>query len=709
MFSIDQYLVGDWNGDGVDDLAVRQANRIFMDYTHDGIVDQIQEYGRGNNEDEYLVGDWDGDGRDNLAVRRGFRVFMDTDFAGDHDQIQAYGRGNNEDEYLIGDWDGDGRDNLAVRRGFRVLMDTDFAGNHNQIQEYGRGNNEDEYLVGDWDGDGQDNLAVRRDFQVFMNTGFTGNHDFISTVNPDIATVEFRTIDGSDNNLASPDWGTPESQLIRLSFAAYDDGISEPRGGDPSSLPNPRQVSNTVFDQSESIVNQRGVSDWFWQWGQFLDHDLDFTPSSSDEDFNIQVPTGDPEFDPTNTGTQEISLTRSIFDPSSGTSINNPREQINEITAYIDGSNVYGSDQERAEALRINDGTGKLKTQVGSNGEVLLPFNTVGLDNDDPFERPPEQLFLAGDTRANEQVGLTAVHTLFVREHNRRAEEIAQKLDEGDPEITSLFEDSELSEGDFIYESARLIVGAEIQVITYNEFLPLLLGSDTFDPYSGYDATVDAGISNEFSTAAFRFGHTMLSSTLQNGTDEGFELRDSFFNPNLVTTGGIDSLLLGLASQEAQEIDTQVIDDVRNFLFGQPGAGGFDLASLNIQRGRDHGLPSYTEVRAELGLDPITNFAEITSDSAVQTQLETAYGNVDQVDLWVGGLAEDHVSGSLVGETFQTILLDQFTRLRDGDRFYYENDQLLSTFIPNIEEITLSNIIETNSSITTLQENVFLV
>jgi peroxidase len=237
----------------------------------------------------------------------------------------------------------------------------------------------------------------------------------------------------------------------------------------------------------------------------------------------------------------------------------------------------------------------------------------------------------------------------------------------------------------------------------------LLLGKNTLDDYSGYDQTVNVGISNEFSTAAFRVGHTMLSTTLQNGTSEGLALRDSFFNPDLITTGGVDNLLLGLASQAAQEVDTLVIDDVRNFLFGQPGAGGFDLVSLNIQRGRDHGIPSYTEVREELGLDPITNFADISSDPEVQADLKAVYGSVDQVDLWVGGLAEDHVNGALVGETFQVILLDQFTRLRDGDRFYYENDQLLSVLAPDVENTTLGDIILANSSISNIQDNVFLV
>jgi peroxidase len=526
--------------------------------------------------------------------------------------------------------------------------------------------------------------------------------------------LEFRTMSGYNNNLANADWGTPEYHLLRMGEAAYEDGIDEPRGGFTSSLPNPRAISQTVFDQNSSIPNSLGASDWLWQWGQFIDHDLDLTPATSGESFNILVPAGDPLFDPLNTGTQEMSLTRSIYDTLTGTSTSNPREQINEITAYIDGSNIYGSDDERAEALRTNDGTGKLKISIGDNGEILLPFNTAGLENDDPFGRPASQLFLAGDTRANEQTGLTATHTLFVREHNRLADNIDQRLDNGEPAIVNLWFESGLSEEDFIYESARRIVGAEIQAITYNEFVPILLGNNALGNYNGYDETVNPGISNEFSTAAFRVGHTMLSPELQrinpDGTsDTSLNLRSSFFNPDIITTDGIDSVLLGLASQEAQEIDTKLIDDVRNFLFGMPGSGGMDLASLNIQRGRDHGLPSYNDTREALGFDPITNFSEISSDPSVQTALQDAYGNVDDIDLWVGGLAEDHLTGALVGETFHEILTDQFVRLRDGDRFYFENDPTLQVLAPNVGDTTLADVITANSDITTIQDNVFLV
>lgn len=518
------------------------------------------------------------------------------------------------------------------------------------------------------------------------------------------ATSLFRSIDGSDNNLANPTWGEADTQLLRLLAPNYTDGISTPAG---ANSPSARAVSNAVSAQTDPIANSLNASDWLWQWGQFIDHDLDLsdphiTADGHHEAFNILVPTGDPFFDPMGTGTQEIGLNRSLYDPTTGTGAGNPRQQLNEITAYIDASMVYGSDPVRANFLRTDDGTGKLKTSAGD----LLPFNTAGLPNGGG---PGANLFIAGDVRANEQIGLTAIHTLFVREHNRLAEEIAN-----DPDLAQKATDAGLSEGDYIYHKARAIVGAQIQAITYNEFLPLLLGEGALGAYTGYNANVNASISNEFSSAAFRVGHTLLSPNFQlmnnDGTSAGsLPLRNAFFNPQQIANEGIDSVILGLASQKAQEVDPFVIDDVRNFLFGPPGSGGFDLVSLNIQRGRDHGLPSYNQARIGLGLGAVSSFADITSDLSLQNALASVYDSVDEIDFWIGGLAENHVNGGIVGELFHTVIADQFLRLRDGDRFFYRNDPFLSGLLPELESTRLSDIIRRNTAITSIQDNAFIV
>lgn len=502
--------------------------------------------------------------------------------------------------------------------------------------------------------------------------------------------VEVAAIDGTGNNLLDSELGSTNEQLLRIVSVEYGDGISTPAGED---RPSAREISNVVAAQSELTTNDRGLTDLVWLWGQFIDHDLDLTENADPaESFNIAVPDDDALFDPDGTGEAEIFLNRSIYDTETGNEVGDPRQQINQITSFLDGSVVYGSDEERAAALRTFEG-GKLKTSDGD----LLPFNEEGFEN---AGGDSDTLFLAGDVRANENAALTAMHTVWVREHNRLADEIAA-------------ENPELSDEE-IYQRARAIVRAQLQVITYNEFLPALLGKNAISDYQGYDPTVDPSISNLFSTAAYRLGHSMLPTELlrlsNDGTtaDEGnLALQNAFFSPQEVIDNGIESLLLGAANQQAQEIDNMIIDDVRNFLFGQPGQGGFDLASLNIQRGRDHGLADYNQARIDLGLEPVTSFDEITSDPELAAELEALYGDVNNVDAWVGGLAEDHVQGSSLGEFMQTVLVDQFERLRDGDRFWYEN-VLSNREIAAVESTTLADVITRNTDIEGLSDNVFV-
>jgi len=478
-------------------------------------------------------------------------------------------------------------------------------------------------------------------------------------VGGDALAQEWRTIDGSGNNIASPGLGSVDARLLRQAPSAYGDGVSTPAG---VGRPSPRAISNALCEQFGTVGNPAAIRDIFWLFGQFLDHDIDLTQAADpEEDFDIVVPTGDPHFDFFATGNETIPVNRSAYDPATGTGAGNPRQQVNQITAFIDASNVYGSDATRAAALRRNQGKGRLDTSRGKR----LPLNQLGLHNAGGDDNP--ELFLAGDVRANEHVGLSAMHMVFVREHNRLARLIYRT-------------DRALSD-DEIYERARAQVGAQLQAITYEEFLPILLGPGAMAPYAGYNPMVDPGVANEFSTAAYRFGHTMLSPQLQRVQRNGqpyrrgpLALRSAFFNPDLLRKGGpVEHLWRGLAAQLAQRIDLLVINDVRNFLFGVPGAGGFDLVSLNIQRGRDHGLADYNGVRVAYGLAPVVTFADITSNVDVQQDLATLYGSVNDIDLWVGGLAEDHVPGALVGETFWTVITDQFERLRDGDRFFYEN------------------------------------
>ena len=531
-----------------------------------------------------------------------------------------------------------------------------------------------------------------------------------ATVQP---VADARSIDGAGNNGSHAQWGAAGSSLIRIAQTTTSSGAYYPNDGSgttflggPSSgaaAPNPRDISNGLFDsQGKSTPSRRHLSNMLWQWGQFLDHDITLveTSASLSEFAPIDVSPGDPL-------SPLIPFQRSDYLPATGTNAANPRQQYNSITSYIDASNVYGSDTARAGALREFSG-GRLQTSAGN----LLPLNSMGLPN---AGGTSSTLFLGGDIRANEQVGLTAMHTLFMREHNR----LAGLLEAQNPS----WSDEDL------FQTTRKIVGAEIQAVTYGEFLPTLLGKRNArrlraDDYS-YDDTLDAAISNEFSAATFRFGHSMLPESLPlarvgQSPAGSLPLKNAFFDPSFLAsdatgaTNRLDQILLGLSRSVAQEIDVQVTDAVRNFLFGPPGAGGMDLVALNIQRGRDHGLPSYNDMRTAYGLSPALSFSDITNDHPLQHQLEQIYASVDQVDAWVGALAEDHVRGGSVGELTLASIVEQFTRLRDGDRYFYTGDpELIDNpaidAVIDLDSITLGEIIALNTSIPRVPKNVFRV
>ena len=505
---------------------------------------------------------------------------------------------------------------------------------------------------------------------------------------------EIRTINGTSNNLNQPEMGATQSQILRLTSNGYTDLIAEPAG---KNRPNPRKISNYIFAQNNLINDPRGLSDYSWVFGQFIDHDIVLVGDTKDELMPISVPAFDAHFDPMGTGQEMIPMKRSAYDPSSGIGVNYPRQNNNEITAWMDASNVYGSNEFRSNWLRsfVN---GKLKTSAGN----LLPYNTIdgkfdsGVDIDAPemaMENPfIEKWFIAGDIRANENTLLTSMHTLFVREHNR----ICAELLADDPALND----------EILYQKARRKVGALIQSIAYMEWLPSM-GIQLLT-YSGYYPTTNANIMNVFSAAAFRYGHTTINSKIIRMENDGSTmpagntvLKEAFFNPNsLIVGGGIAPLLKGMATQVQQDFDSKMIDDLRNFLFGQPGQGGLDLAAINIQRGRDRGLPDYNTIRVDFGMERLTSFNELSTNPAVNQVFADMYGDVNDIDPWVGMLAENHMPDALFGETAMRIIALQFKNLRDGDRFYFENDPAFS--MEEIEEIKstlLSDIIRRNTDI----------
>ena len=496
--------------------------------------------------------------------------------------------------------------------------------------------------------------------------------------------TEVRRYDGAQNNASHPEWNSTDTVFLRSTPANYSDGVDSPSGAD---RPNPREISNIVMNERGRAQDENKLSNMIWAWGQFIDHDVTFTPNPGMPDWNIAVPAGDRYFDPEGKGQALIPFARSSAAPGTGTGTGKAREQFNGISGWIDGSQVYGSSPERAAALRAFEG-GKMKTGDGN----LLPHNTFGLPNDNPLRRPAEALLAAGDVRANENLGLTSLHTVFMREHNRLAEEFAKQ----DPSLSD----------EQLYQMARKVVGAEIQHVTFNEFLPTLLGPDAIKPYEGYKPEVDPRISNEFSTAAYRMGHSQIEPIIwREGADgnsipeRDIALLNAFFSPEKLSEGGVDPILRGLTAFIQEPTDEKISFAVRNMLFGRPGHGGLDLAALNIQRGRDHGLGNYNTVRTAYGLPKCESFQQLTDDPAVAAKLQEAYGSVDKVDPWVGMLCEKHEPGAAVGETIKTILVDQFTRLRDGDRFWFENDPDLASVKDEIKQTGLSDIIHRNTEI----------
>lgn len=463
----------------------------------------------------------------------------------------------------------------------------------------------------------------------------------------------------------------PGQPLRRLFASDYSDGKSAPSGSD---RPSERAISNAVSRADESKTNKAGASDLFWLWGQFLDHDIDLSVPS-DQPLSIAVPTGDPTFDPKGEGGQTLETHRSTAVQGFG----GTRQQVNTISALIDASNVYGATEEKTHSLREFSG-GRLR--VSEND--LMPRTERGS-------------FVAGDVRANENIGLTAMHTLFAREHNR----IADNLSAENPN----WSDQQ------VFTAARKQVTGLVQAITVNEFLPMLLGKNALGSYNGPKAGLDGQISNAFSTAAYRFGHSMVSDKLTLRNADGslvdgkpMALSDAFFRPDTFDRVGVDAIMRGMASNTAQAMDPEIVNSLRNLVMDAPGAPRLDLAALNIARGRDHGLPTLNQARTAFGMPPITSFDDPVFREGVGARLAQVYDSPEEVDLWVGLLAEAPQGEGLVGPTQKAILVEQFTRLRDADPNWYANTSE-GVDLAKLDQTRLSDVIHRNTGVTNIQTN----
>ncbi|NXX98938.1 PERM Myeloperoxidase, partial [Centropus bengalensis] len=582
-------------------------------------------------------------------------------------------------------------------------------------------------------------LAVRGDFNVtdllssaqlgriFMASG-CDQQDKKITCDP---SGQYRTITGECNNRRHPALGASNRALVRWLPADYEDGVSVPHGwtegkrffGFP--FPLVRKVSNEIvrFPPEQLRLDQKR-SLMFMQWGQFIDHDLDFSPdtparvtfrgkvdcetSCAKEPpcFPIKIPPDDPRIRNTK---DCLPFSRSAAACTTGRAI---RNQINALTSFLDGSVVYGSEVPLARKLR--DWSNQLgllavNRKFSDNGREYMPFDSMQKDPCLIVSKGAQiPCFLAGDSRANEMLGLTCMHTLFVREHNR----LARGLKRLNPHWG----------GEKIYQEARKILGAMIQIITYRDYLPLLLGASyqrLIPRYRGYNESVDPRISNVF-TLAFRFAHASVPPTVDRLNEKykpigpKIPLRNAFFAVwRIVKEGGIDPFLRNLMVSQAKLMTQQqmVVDDLRDRMFEQVERIGFDLPALNMQRGRDHGLAGYNSWRQFCGLSQpsgLNSLAQVLKNPGLARKFLQLYGTPKNIDIWIGALAEPFVSGGRVGPLMACLIGTQFRNIRDGDRFWWENS---GVFTPqqraSLAKISLSQIICDNTNIPKVPRQIF--
>ncbi|XP_028416113.1 peroxidase mlt-7-like [Dendronephthya gigantea] len=532
--------------------------------------------------------------------------------------------------------------------------------------------------------------------------------------------MKYRTFDGTCNNLYYPNAGASDRGFHRILKAKYfdEDGLNDPIGypNQPNapSVPSPHQVSRD-FIKDEVAASPSMLTHAVMQFGQFIDHDLDLAAEVEIERRNLchKVPCNGSSADfmcpcypiLPNGNAGCIRVTRSAAVCQNHGRFK-PREQINDNTAYIDASQIYGSRLGDANKLReTKPDNGLLRSLQGFDGELLpLDQSNQSKEAEEPHCRNLGGCFIAGDSRSNEQQSLAAFHSLFLREHNRIAKSLKK--------INSHWD------GEKIYQETRKIMGAVMQKITYDDFLPLILGPNAMPQYKGYRSNVDPGISNAFATSAFRFGHSLIRPKFDildtgfNPIGDPIDLRFMFFNNTFIRQNGINALLLGLIGNFSERVDRILSPGITRHLFERENAPGSNLAALNIHRSRDHGIPGYNEFRKFCKLGNAETFKDTRKEiknPQNRNILKQLYGdNPNLVELWVAGLAETPVQGASVGPTFKCLIAEQFQRTRDGDRFFHERAGVLTQdMLAEIKKSSLSRMYCDNLNVVSIQPNAF--
>uniref|UniRef100_A0A1I8BNY5 ShKT domain-containing protein n=1 Tax=Meloidogyne hapla TaxID=6305 RepID=A0A1I8BNY5_MELHA len=479
--------------------------------------------------------------------------------------------------------------------------------------------------------------------------------------------LRYRTFDGSCNNLLEGRSlrGAAFMPFGRLRPANYEDGVAR-MVGVSKPMPNPRTVTHLLL--SSSFVVLTTLNGLLMQFGQFLSHDITRNTVTNfcrcetvhEECANMPVPLHDTRF----------------------------RKQQPNFCIPMTRSSVYGSNQIQAQEMRVG---ALLRTLPLPNP----PFSAVP-----PPAQTESSNLVTGDNRGNLFVGLMGLHTIFVRLHNRIATTLTQLNPHWDQ--------------DRVYQETRKIVGAILQAICYQEFLPSLLG-DRFKkhipPYSGYNSNEEPAIVVEFTSGAYRL-HGLIREFYQLADSNFRKIGDVRFVSNagsvdLIVRTGTDQLIRGMMavpSKKPQRLAPAVTEELFDIS---------DMGSLNIQRGRDQGVRPYNDYREICGLKRLTSFQQWPEviEPEVRNRVAALYSSIDDVDLYVGGLLEAPIDNSLLGPTFSCIIADQFRRLRDADRFFYLNPGVFTqSQVKSIQQTTLSFCIcATGEDFKRINPNAFLV
>jgi hypothetical protein len=597
---------------------------------------------------------------------------------------------------------------------------------------------------------------------------------------PILGVWEAQSLNGINNNPFFPTLGAVNTKYLRIGSARYADGKSQMVAG-----PDPRYVSNRIFnDVNANVFSERGVTQWGNVWGQFVDHNVGHRDENGTS-ANLPFTATDPLESFTNT-LGYIPFNRSAAAPNTG--VTNARQHLNTETAFLDAEAVYGATDTRLDWLRDGTVDGNPDNNAATMmmpGGYLPKASVRGNASTAPVMAVDGRLLshpgdarVAGDVRANEQAALTAVQTLFAREHNR---------------VVSLLPSTMSAENKF--QLARAVVIAEIQYITYTEFLPAM--GVSLPSYQGYDPYLDPSTAHEFATVGYR-AHSFIHGEIETTTNvsrysqstldalaaQGVEVAldgsnvtiavpDNvlFFNPGLVEQIQLGPIMTGITGESDYRNDELIDNQLRSVLFQVPVPGNgdcldgpdmpacfngvVDLGAIDLQRGRDHGMPTYNQMRNAYGLASKTSFTSITGESTdvfptglginspscldilqafdingnpttvdadnatrivrrctLAAKLKAIYGSVSNIDAFVGMMSEKHVTGSELGELQLAIWKDQFGAARDGDRFFYLNDPLQSYIRQNFgidSRRTLAQVIASNTDVplASLPANVF--